>query len=111
MFSFTTPADGATDASAIARRLSGMPGYKELDMGSSKARVRVGHEVLMRMIGIYIYSDYTAPMKITVEKFNGDAHVTIKPPMWLMENAKTAKFYAKTNSRIQERITAHAQAA
>ncbi|HIW96745.1 MAG TPA: hypothetical protein H9867_09765 [Candidatus Corynebacterium gallistercoris] len=107
MQSFTLPHNGS-DATAIARRLNTMPGYKEFATGSEQAEVRVGREALMRLIGVYVYSNYTAPVRVSVQRNNQEAVVTLSDPSVMISTDKVQDFFAKTHAEIKSRIIANA---
>lgn len=94
-----------TTATELARRLNSISGYREISLGEDHAVVAVGNQFLMRLIGVYIFSNYTAPVEVTVEKSDSLAHITMSPPrlMWKIGD-KVEDFFERTFTQIQAHL-------
>lgn len=101
----TVEAASETTAADFARKLTPLPGYHEELMGDDRAVVKVGKQWLMRMIGVYVYSDYTAPVKVEVEQTGEQTRVTMSPPqLMLMSGSKVEDFFSRTYAKIEAHL-------
>lgn len=90
-------------AHELVDRLSGIPGFRKKQITDTHAVVSVGHEWLMRLIGVYFYDNYTAPVKIAVEKSEHWFNVTMSPPnLMFILGERTENFFSRTYAKIEE---------
>lgn len=102
---FTINSTPSTTAGDLARRLSEMSGYREKSIDDARAVVSVGHETLMRLIGVYIFNSYTAPVEVEIVKEGARAQITMSPPSMMVKvGAKTEEFFARTYVQIEHHL-------